>query len=83
MHLRTDLNHEVRCLRVQLREDRPSGKTTYDIADLRLRFEVSDENDQKVRIRFDTAKGAFFGENKEWFRFEDLMFDAERCMQRV
>ena len=29
------------------------------------------------------GRGAFFGENEEWFRFEDLMFDAERCMQRV
>jgi hypothetical protein len=70
-------------LRVQLREDRPSGQPAYDIADLRLRFDVFDANEQKVRIRFDPAKGAFFGGNQEWFRFEDLMFDAERCIQRV
>jgi hypothetical protein len=25
----------------------------------------------------------FLGEGQEWFRFEDLMFEAERCMQRV
>lgn len=70
-------------LRIQLREDRQSGQPAYDIADLRLRFDVFDANEQKVRIRFDPAKGAFFGENLEWFRFEDLMFEAERCMQRV
>jgi hypothetical protein len=50
---------------------------------LHLRFDVFDAKEQKVRIRFDPAKGAFYDENQEWFRFEDLMFEADRCMQRV
>jgi hypothetical protein len=58
-------------------------RPVYDIADLRLRFDVFDANGQKVRIRFDPAKGAFIGENQEWFSFEDLMFEAERCRQRI
>jgi hypothetical protein len=70
-------------LRVELREDRPSRQPAYDIADLHLRFDVFGANGQKVQIRFDPAKGAFLGENQEWFRFEELIFKAERCMQRV
>jgi hypothetical protein len=36
-------------LRVLLREDRQSGQSAYDIAGLRLRFDVSDANGQNVR----------------------------------
>ena len=70
-------------LQVQLREERGSGKPTYDIADLRLRFDVTDANEHKVRIRFDPAKGIYLGENQAWFTFDELMFEAERCMQLV
>jgi hypothetical protein len=68
---------------VQVREDTKRRTPTYNIEDLKLIFRISLEGAAPVHVRFDLQKGAFFSGGKRWFSFEDLMFEAERCVERI
>lgn len=68
---------------VQVREDIEKQKVTYDIADLRLVFRVSKENRNRTQIRFDPKTSAFWCAGNKVFKFEDLMFSAEQCVETI
>jgi uncharacterized protein len=70
-------------LDVEIREDIDKQKITYDIADLRLVFRVSKENKNRIHIRFDPKTSAFWAAGNKIFKFEDLMFSAEQCVETI
>ena len=68
---------------IQVREDIEKQKVTYDIADLRIVFRVSKENKNRIQIRFDPKTSAFWSAGNKIFKFEDLMFSAEQCVETI
>lgn len=68
---------------VQVREDTKKKTPTYNIEDLKLIFRISQGNETPVYVRFDQQKGVFFSGGKKLFNFEDLMFEAEKCVEKI
>ena len=68
---------------VQVRENTKRRTPTYNIEDLKLTFRIALEGSAPVHVRFDLQKGAFFSGGKRLFSFEDLMFEAEKCVEKI
>jgi hypothetical protein len=68
---------------VQVREDIKTKRPTYDISDLTIIFRISLESRGNVRVYFDPKQAAFLSGTQRLFGFEDLMFDAGRCINIV
>lgn len=68
---------------VQVREDIKTKRPTYDISDLTIIFRISLESRGTVRVYFDPKQAAFLSGTQRLFGFEDLMFDAGRCINIV